>query len=108
MAPPERGNMRFRAERRQYGGLLMLTGFCAVIRPLANIATLVGIDGPIVTDASKVALWEFVGSCCLFAIGSSSVLVGYLEFIHDWGEISHSTLLIVATQVRQKNAGNLE
>lgn len=96
---PELGNMRYKAERRQFAGLLMLTGFCAVIQPLANIASGVGTSGPLVTDAGEVKFWQFVGACCLFAIGVSSVLVGYMEFIHDWGEISHSGMLIVLTQV---------
>jgi hypothetical protein len=93
-----RGNLLFKAERRQYAGLLIITGFCALIQPLANIASGVGADGPIVTDASQVEFWQFVGSCCLFALGVSSMLVGYVEFIHDWGELTPLTLLIILTQ----------
>jgi hypothetical protein len=97
-----RGNMRFKAERRQFAGLLMLTGFCAIIQPMANIASSVTASGPIYTDAGEVAFWQFVGSCCLFAIGLSSVLVGYVELVHDRGEISHSAILIVMTQVHKR------
>jgi len=98
MPNPQDGNYRFVAERRQYGGLLMLTGFCALIQPLAGMATRVGPDGPLYTDAGTSQFWQFVGACLLFAIGVCSMLVGYLEFIHDWGEITHSALLIVLTQ----------
>ena len=97
------GNYRFISERRQYGGLLMLAGFCAIIQPLANIATTVGPDGPNLTSAEGKGAghsdtWRFVGACCLFAIGVCSMLVGYLETICDWGEITHTTLLIALTQ----------
>jgi hypothetical protein len=101
MPNPEDGNYRYVAERRQYGGLLMVTGFCAIIQPLAGIATAVGPNGPIVSDASEVAFWSFLGSCCLFAIGVSSMIVGFIEFIMDSGEITQTTLLIILTQVRR-------
>jgi hypothetical protein len=100
MPNPEDGNYRFVAERRQYGGLLMVTGFCAIIQPLAGIASAVGPDGPVVSDASEAAFWSFLGACCLFAIGVSSMLVGFIEFIMDSGEITQTTLLIILTQVR--------
>ena len=81
----------------------MLTGFCAIIQPLANIATAVGPDGPNLTSASGKGAghsdtWRFVGACCLFAIGIGSMLVGYLESICDFGEITHTTMLIMLTQ----------
>jgi hypothetical protein len=100
MPNPENGNYRYKAERRQYGGLLMVTGFCAIIQPLAGIASAVGPDGPVAADASEVAFWGFVGACCLFSIGVSSMIVGFIEFIMDNGEITQSTLLIILTQVR--------
>ena len=98
VTPQKQGNYRFVAERRQYGGLLMLTGFCAIIQPLAHLAEGVGPDGPLVTSAGDSAYWQFVGSCCLFAIGIVTVLIGYLEAICDWGEITHTTLSIALTQ----------
>jgi len=76
----------------------MLLGFCAVIQPLARIVSGVGPDGPLVTFAGDSAFWQFVGSCCLFATGVSSVIVGYLECIADWGELTPLVMLILLTQ----------
>lgn len=96
----ERTNLRFQSEKRQYAGLLMLTGFCAVLQPLANIVSGVDAeDGPIATNPSEVSFWQFVGACCLLAIGMSSMLAGFLEFVHDRGSPVRYTLLIILTQV---------
>ncbi|CAB9514248.1 expressed unknown protein [Seminavis robusta] len=96
---PQDGNYRYVAERRQYGGLLLMTGFCAVIQPLARITTAVGPNGPLVTDVGDVAFWQFVGACCVLAIGLCSMLVGFIELLMDRsGEVTQHTLLIGLTQ----------
>lgn len=95
------GNQRFQSERRQYGGLLILLGFCALIQPLANISTFVDSNGPTPQDPTQVNYWQFVGSCCLFAIGVTAMLEGYVEAIQDWGEVTLHTIGIVITQVRK-------
>ncbi|CAB9502552.1 expressed unknown protein [Seminavis robusta] len=50
-------NYRFHADRRQLGGMLMITGFCAVIHPIANIVNSFDADGTLNTDPSTIPFW---------------------------------------------------
>jgi len=36
---------REQSDKRQYGGMLMLLGFCAIIQPMANLVSAFGPDG---------------------------------------------------------------
>ena len=96
------GSVRCANERRQYGGLLMLTGLCAVFAPIGNIVTAIGTGGLSgdSTDPSTIPFWSFVGGCCMMAIGISAVLTGFAECVHDAGNTRVTTWAIVLTQVR--------
>ena len=98
------GSVRCANERRQYGGLLMLTGVCAVFAPIGSIVTAIGTEGLLgdTTDPSTIPFWRFVGGCCMMAIGISAVLTGFAECIHDAGNTRVTTWAILLTQVRKK------
>ena len=96
------GSVRCANERRQYGGLLMVTGLCAVFAPIGRIVSEIdtgGLSGD-VTDPSTIPFWSFVGGCCMMAIGVSAVLTGFAECVHDAGNTRVTFWAIILTQVR--------
>jgi hypothetical protein len=90
------GNVRFLSDMRQIGALLMVTGICAIIQPLANIASLIGPDGT--TASSGVPLSALFGGFCLVSIGFTAVFIGYNQIVHDWGNTYLTGALIILTQ----------
>jgi hypothetical protein len=90
------GNMRFLSDMRQIGALLMVTGICAIIQPLANIASLIGPDGT--SASSGIPLAALFGGFCLVSIGITSVFTGYNQIVHDWGNKHLTGALIILTQ----------
>ena len=96
------GSVRCINERRQYGGLLMLTGLCAVFAPIGNIVSAIDSGGlsEAFTDPSTIPFWRFVGACCLMAIGVTAVLTGFAECVHDAGNTRVTFWAIILTQVR--------
>jgi hypothetical protein len=77
---PSAGTMRFISEKRQVGGLLLVTGFCALIQPLGGIVTAVGKD---TTVASSLGVASLIGGLCLAKLGLLSVFAGYSQVVHD-------------------------
>jgi len=90
--------MNLAADKRQFGALLMLLGFCAIIQPLANIANGIGPDG-VEYGAGKISFWRTVGAFCIFINGVVSVMVGYLAAVHDFSHRYLTGFLIVIIQV---------
>lgn len=91
------GAMRYDADKRQLAGLLMITGFCAVIFPLAGVAAAInGNMGTTVTEGLPFA--GLFGGLCVVTVGVLSVLVGYLELVHDWGNKMVTGALLIFTQ----------
>ena len=77
------GKLRFTSDLRQVGGLLLITGLCAIIQPIGNVVGRIQPDGGTVTEGLPFA--SLFGSLCLMAIGFLSVFVGYNQLVHDWG-----------------------
>lgn len=88
------GQLRLLSEKRQFAGLLMITGFCAVSQPLNMITT--AFEGPTVFTGIEVA--SLIGSILILLIGILSVLSGYAELVNDWGSRSVTDLLVLFTQ----------
>lgn len=88
---------RLRAERRQLGGLMLLLGTCATIQPLASVSTLVGAENTLASTAMEIASLSAGLAQILF--GSTSVFVGYLSMVHDYGDQWLSGCLITLTQL---------
>lgn len=87
-------------ERKSCAGLLMIVGFCAVTQPLSSIASGVGTNGILTSGYDEIAYWQFVGSCCMFANGILSIILGYFESVHDYGKVHLYVILVASTQVR--------
>jgi hypothetical protein len=75
------GNMRYQSDMRQIGALLLVTGICAIIQPLASIASLIGPDGT--SASSGIPLSALFAGLCLVSIGIVSIFTGYNQIVHD-------------------------
>lgn len=93
-------NFHIQSDRRQFGGMLMLLGFCAIIQPLKNVVSGFGPDGANETDPGEIAFWRLVGAFCLFITGIFAVVTGYIATVHDWSHQYITSILIVMIQVR--------
>ena len=90
------GEERFKSDKRQLGGMLMLTGLPAIILPLAGIASSVGLD----TEVGRgIPMAGFVGSIFVLTMGLANVPVGYLQTVHDYGNKYLTGLVILLTQL---------
>jgi hypothetical protein len=90
------GNLRYQSDMRQIGALLMVTGMCAIIKPLASIASLIGPDGT--TASSGIPLSSLFAGFSLVSIGILSVFTGYNQIVHDWGNKKLTGALMIWTQ----------
>lgn len=98
-------NYKKQSDIRQYGGMLMLLGFAAVIQPLGGVVGAFGPDGANTTDPSVIPFWGMIGSVCVFICGVVAVLTGYLANTHDWSHRYLSGFLIVIIQVSVPSVG---
>jgi hypothetical protein len=93
---PKAGIIRFKADRRQLGGLLLLLGTCATIEPLTGVNYFLGTaDFP---SASVIQIASFAGGILEIVFGSLAMVVGYLSLIHDYGHKRLSVALLVLMQ----------
>lgn len=90
------GSMRFTADKRQIGGLLMLTGFAGVIQPIFDIATAIGAHGNSPTQG--VGLVVLIGNFFINVTGTLSVILGYMETVHDMSFKPLTALALLVTQ----------
>jgi hypothetical protein len=91
------GQERFKSDKRQLGGMLMLLGTTALVFPLANIATKVGPDGT--TASENIPLSSLIASVFVVNMGIVSMVLGYLSLVHDYGNKYLTGSLIAFTQL---------
>ena len=91
-------NLRYQSDRRQFGALLMLLGFTAIIFPLANIVSGFGPAGAQSTNPSEIPFWGLVAGLCVFIIGVTAVMTGYLSVVHDWSHPKLTLFLMIIVQ----------
>ncbi|CAB9506973.1 expressed unknown protein [Seminavis robusta] len=94
-----RENYRLQSDRRQFGGLMMILGFCAIIQPLGGIVSSFGPDGALTTDPSEIPFWGMIAAFCLFTNGVVAVIIGYMSTVHDWSHryLTAFSVLIIQT-----------
>jgi hypothetical protein len=92
-------NYHMQSDKRQFGGMLMLLGFCAVIQPLANLVGAFGPDGANSTHLGEIPFWGMVGAFCLLFNGIFAVFTGYVSNVHDWSHRYLTSMLIITIQV---------
>jgi hypothetical protein len=97
--PAAVGNERFRSERRQIGGLMLLLGTCVAFQPLANIASLIGTDDDDEAASTPLERASLAAGFCQVAFGGMSMMVGYLSLVHTYGNANLSAFLILLTQM---------
>ena len=95
------------ADIRQFGGMLMLLGFCAIIQPLANLVSAFGPEGANTTDPSEIPFWGMIGAFCLFINGVAAVFTGYLATTNDWSHRYLTSFLIIIIQVSSQPFGDV-
>jgi hypothetical protein len=91
------GQERFKSDKRQLGGMLMLLGTTALVFPLANIASKVGPDGTTVSEG--IPLSSLVAGVFVVNMGIVSMVLGYLSTVHDYGNKYLTGALIAFTQL---------
>jgi hypothetical protein len=77
------GQIRFESDKRQIGALLMITGFCALIQPMAGVATGIGNNGT--TAREGVPLAQLIGGLQLITLGVLVIPTGYYQLVHGGG-----------------------
>jgi hypothetical protein len=90
------GSVRFTADRRQLGGIMLLLGVCATIEPMTDITYFIGEAG--LEDRSPIELASFAAGLAQVVFGSVSVVVGFLNLVHDYGNQKLSTALLILVQ----------
>jgi hypothetical protein len=92
--PAALGAERFRSERCQIGGLMLLLGTCVALQPLANIASLINTDD----ERSHIEKASLAGGFFQVAFGGMAMMVGYLSLVQSFGNPNLSVALILLTQ----------
>jgi hypothetical protein len=90
------GLERFRSDRRQLGGLLLVMGMCVTFQPVAGIASLIGVN----QDASRTAVDSIWLICCgiiQIIFGTLAMVTGYLGLVHDFGNRRLTGALLLIT-----------
>jgi hypothetical protein len=85
--------------------MILLLGTSALVFPMANLASLVGPDKT--TPNEGIPLVSLIASVCVVALGIISMTTGYLQIVHDYGNIMLTGFLLLFNQlawmVRIKN-----
>jgi hypothetical protein len=93
----ELGQERFKSDKRQLGGLLMLIATTALVFPMAKLASLTGRDGTTATEG--VPLSGLIASVFVIIMGVMGIPIGYLQAVHDWGNKNLTGFLLLLTQL---------
>jgi hypothetical protein len=91
------GQERFKSDSRQIAGLLMLVSTCALIFPMADIASLVGPAGT--TPNEGLGLAFLIASIIVVSVGILGIIIGYLQTIHDYGNKHLTGLFLIIIQL---------
>mmetsp|Transcript_19495 Transcript_19495/g.28675 ORF Transcript_19495/g.28675 Transcript_19495/m.28675 type:complete len:636 (-) Transcript_19495:99-2006(-) len=95
-AVPTVGSERFKADMRQYGGLLLMFSAMVLVVSLTSIVD----ASKLVSKSSQWALdvFDLISAVCLCMLGIGGVLVGYLALVADSGNSELTGTTIVLTQ----------
>lgn len=94
---------RFQSDGRQFGGLLMLLSFAALINSLSGIIASYGINEGIqgtvlADDASTTLFWIMFSYFCQFIWATIGSFAGYMACVHDYSNKWLNGFLMVAIQ----------
>jgi hypothetical protein len=87
-------------------GFLLLVSTCALVFPMADIASLVGPDGT--TASEGIPLAALIASILVVIMGILGIVIGYLQAIHDYGNKLTGFFLVfvqLAWMVRSQRGG---
>lgn len=89
---------RFRSDRRQLGGMLLVMGICVTFQPLAGISSFIGVnqDGNITYFN---VIWLICCGIIQIIFGTLAMVVGYLGLVHDYGSCRLTGILLLMTQL---------
>mmetsp|Transcript_12413 Transcript_12413/g.21734 ORF Transcript_12413/g.21734 Transcript_12413/m.21734 type:complete len:353 (-) Transcript_12413:221-1279(-) len=91
------GQERLKSDKRQLGGMILLLASCALVFPMANLATRVGPDGT--TDNEGIPLSSLIASVFVITLGMIGLLTGYLQAVHDFGNLALTGFLLLFNQL---------
>uniref|UniRef100_A0A7S4AXC9 Uncharacterized protein n=1 Tax=Pseudo-nitzschia australis TaxID=44445 RepID=A0A7S4AXC9_9STRA len=89
---------RFQSDARQFGGLLMLLSFAALINSMSGIISAYGPNGAVVTDAKEPPFWILFSYFCQFIWATVGAFTGYMACVHDYSSKWINVFLMVAIQ----------
>eukprot|EP00535_Pseudo-nitzschia_heimii_P002295 CAMPEP_0197188390 /NCGR_PEP_ID=MMETSP1423-20130617/17708_1 /TAXON_ID=476441 /ORGANISM="Pseudo-nitzschia heimii, Strain UNC1101" /LENGTH=749 /DNA_ID=CAMNT_0042640199 /DNA_START=73 /DNA_END=2322 /DNA_ORIENTATION=- len=92
------GSERFRSDRRQLGGLLLVIGGFITFQPLDGIATLIHLKQDASEDNFDTMWLIFCGSIQMI-FGTLAMVVGYLALVQDCGNYRLTGALMLATHL---------
>lgn len=75
----------------------MLVSTCALVFPMADIASLVGPDGT--TASEGIPLAALIASILVVIMGILGIVIGYLQAIHDYGNKYLTGFFLVFVQL---------
>lgn len=90
------GSERFKADKRQFAGLMFALAICVTFQPLAGIVSAIGPDGT--TASSGLPLAGLISGLILVVTGSLGTYAGYLTLVHDYGNKILTGVLLVLIQ----------
>lgn len=92
-------NYRFQSDGRQFGGLLMLLSFAALINSLSGIIAAYGPNGAVVDDANTTEWWILFSYFCQFIWATTGAFAGYMACVHDYSNKWLNIFLMFAIQL---------
>jgi len=92
------GQLRLQSDKRQLGGLMMLLGSAALVYPEADLATLIGPNGSTGEDTG-IQLTSLVAAVVIVFYGIVSIVTGYLQAVHDVGNVNLTGFLLLWGQL---------
>jgi hypothetical protein len=91
------GEERFKADKRQFAGLLFALAICVTFQPLANVSSAIGPNGT--TASSGLPLAGLISGCIVIFVGTISMITGYLAAVHDYGNMYLTGFILGAIQL---------
>lgn len=94
---PSAGSERFKADKRQFAGLMFALAICITFQPLAGIVSAIGPNGT--TASSGLPLAGLISGLILVVAGTLGMYTGYMGAVQDYGSKYLTGALLVLIQL---------
>jgi len=97
ISKPSAGAERFKADKRQFAGLMFGLAICVAFQPLAGIVSAIGPNGT--TVSSGLPLAGLISGLILVVVGSLGMYTAYMAIVQDYGNKNLTGALLIAIQL---------